>query len=315
MPQQHDVREDAEALHDGLGSLEQTTIETDDGREIAVWRSGHETPRAERRGTLLLTPGFCKRMYNLATLTQYLAFNGFEVYRYDPLDHLGPSTGELPDYTMSTGHYSMKTVLDWLHRERDVASVGMVATSLSARNAYRMVSERDDIDFLLTAVGVTDVKATLARVFGVDYGALTEAEQLPEVVMFEDKHPIRARRFWADGRESDWWAPEPTREELDSVSIPIVAFAARGDDWVLEEEVEAALNLEAHPERQLCKLAGSGHDLSRNPKVAQAVLLDLTGTAMSLAKGERGRHAVDREPTFTQITSQIIKERRLHGRA
>jgi len=300
------------ASSDELGRVDEDVIETGDGRRIVVWRTCAVT-RDARRGTILLAPGFCRRMYNLATLAQYLTFNGFEVYRYDPLNHLGPSSGVLYDFTMSSGYYGMNAVLSWLRGERDVDSLGIVATSLSARHAYRACGERHDIDYLLTAVGVTHLRATLQRVFGVDWAAC-ERELLAPTVVFEDKHVIHGPPFWEDAYAGDWWEGTTTQRELDSVDIPIVAFAARDDDWVQPHEVEAALGLSRHRERRLCELAGSGHNVSQNPAVAQAMLVSMTGEAMGLAAGFDRPLDVKSEPTFTQITEQIIKERRLSAR-
>ncbi|WP_181197772.1 hypothetical protein [Enhygromyxa salina] len=299
-------------------TTEESVLRLDDGRQIVIW---HSRPQSEAplRGTVLLAPGFCGRMYSLAATAAYLCANGFAVYRYDPLDHRGPSSGELADFTMSTGRFSMDQVLDWLARERGVESLGVIATSLSARIAYRVASERAKIRYLVTAVGVTDLRATLTRVFGVDHMASPPAE-LPPTVVFEDRHHIRTLGFATDAHERGWNPAATTRVELDRATLPIVAFIARDDDWVLEREVEEALDLANHPERRMCKLEGSGHNLAKNPRIAQAMLRELTGAVMALencTSGEVQRAALppsfpalEREPTFEMLTTQVIAERR-----
>lgn len=297
-------------------STEESVLRLEDGRQIVIW---HSRPQSEEpvRGTVLLAPGFCARMYSLAAMAAYLCANGFAVYRYDPLDHRGPSSGELADFTMTTGRYSMDQVLDWLARERGVESLGVIATSLSARIAYRVASERENVAYLVTAVGVTHLRATLERVFGVDHMA-SPPEQLPETVVFEERHHIRTLGFATDAHELGWNPAETTRAELDRASVPIVAFIARDDDWVLESEVEEALDLANHPERRMCKLEGSGHNLAKNPRIAQAMLRELTGAVMTLETGGEWLRAglppsfpaIEREPTFEMLTAQVIAERR-----
>lgn len=279
-----------------------------DGREIFIW---YNRPHGDEalRGTILLAPGFCRRMYNLSSMALYLVANGFEVYRYDPLNHLGPSTGELADFTMSSGQESMERVLDWLATEHGITSLGMVATSLSARIAYRLVGLRPALRYLVTAVGVTHLQDTLHRVFGVDHMA-QPVHELPPTVSFEDKYEITTYPFATDAHEHGWNHAATTRAELDRVHVPIAAFIARNDDWVLEREVEEALDLAHRPERQLYKLEGTGHNLGQNPRVAQAMLCEMTRSVMALAGGHEELPVLPREPSFEEITEHLIYERR-----
>jgi acyl transferase len=203
----------------------------------------------------------------------------------------------------------MERMLDWLATERNTTSMGVVATSLSARIAYRVISLRPALRYLVTAVGVTHLQDTLHRVFGVDHIA-RPIDELPPTVFFEDKYEITTRPFATDAHEHRWSAGATTRAELERVHVPIAAFVARNDDWVLEREVEEALDLAHRPERKMYKLEGSGHNLNHNPRIAQAMLCEMTRSVMALAGGHAELPTLAREPTFEEITEHLIYERR-----
>jgi len=280
-----------------------------DGRQITVWRSAN-LDRALRAAPILIAPGFGRRMSAFSPLAHYLALNGFEVIRYDPLDHVGSSSGDMVDFTMSTSLESMRIVADWMLNERGFDGIGIVATSLSARVAYRLVSTMKRIRFLVTAVGVTNLRSTLENAFGEDYCPWA-LDKLPKYVQFEKQHQIDTARFHQDCTEHDWWRLEGTVEELRDCPVPVVTFIGSEDTWVRESDVRAAFDGSRSGSRFIYTLAGSGHYLGHNAAIARQFFREITRASIMLNEGLSDLGEIEREPSFSALTQQSIHERRL----
>ncbi|MFB1479882.1 hypothetical protein [Corallococcus sp. RDP092CA] len=281
-------------------------------RRVMVWRTVN-IDRAMRSIPILIAPGFGRKMSAFGPLAMYLAYSGFEVFRYDPLDHVGLSSGGMEDFTMSKGLACMQQVIDWMREERGLSGVGVVATSLSARIAYRLVARSSDVRFLVTAVGVTNLQYTLKQVFGVDYSTYAP-EALPEFVTFEERHNVRAATFHADCVAHDWFAHATTVREVSSSATPIIAFIGSNDEWVREEDVRGAL-ASGNGLRRLYNLTGSGHDLGNNPQVARYLFKEVARAADMVTEGKPEMTELELEPQFNVISEHSIRERRLYQAA
>jgi acyl transferase len=145
-------------------AFEQHETRLGDGRRVAIWTVApaagpiHPLP-------IVVGAGFCRRMHHFAPVALYGAYNGFRVCRYDPVNHVGLSDGELWNFTLGDSCDSLRAAIDWTF-ERTGQRPAVVATSLTARMAYQVAAETDRVARVITAVGVVNVRATLARVFG-----------------------------------------------------------------------------------------------------------------------------------------------------
>ncbi len=255
---------------------------------------------------LVIASGFGRRMHHLGAIALYAAHNGFVTHRYDPLNHVGVSHGEMVDFTMTDGLESLRIAVEWASRRSAGSPVGVVATSLGARVAYRLASQSDRVAFVVTAVGVVNLRRTLEVVIGRDYSVVPQAE-MPEHVEVE-KHPIRASRFVEDAHGGGWYPLDTTVGELAKTAHPIVNFLAEEDTWVDASEVRDAFTRGNAGPRALYTLTRSKHDFARDPAVARTFLVRSTQAVMTLAGG-----AVSdvREPAFDALTEQAIFERRI----
>lgn len=270
------------------------------GRRVAVWRtSDGEVPG---RPVVVLAAGFARRMRHVGAVALYLARNGAVVYRYDPLDHVGLSDGEIRDYTLTSSLESMRAAVELAVERERATRVTLVAASLAGRVAYRLASLDPRIGAVVTLVGVVDVRHTLATVFGADYSTYPLAE-LPADVAFE-KQRIDPRPLWLDDRENGWASIEGTIEELRRASVPVTNFWAADDDWVRPQDVERAFEEGAGGPRRLFELPFGQHDLSGNPVAARVVMRALTEVVV-VVPGEQVQ-----DPSFEEIVALAVSERR-----
>ncbi len=280
-------------------AFEQHETRLADGRRIAIWTITptdgpcHPLP-------LVVGAGFARRMHHFAAVALYGAYNGFQVIRYDPVNHVGLSEGEMWDFTLSESHESLRAVIDWTF-ERTGQRPAVVATSLTARMAYQIAAETDRVSRVITAVGVVNVRATLAKVFGQDYST----EPVP-VAVFEGKK-ISGPRFLDDAHAKNWWSLASTTAFLQRVQQPVTTFIGTEDDWVDPADVNAAFSDHPAGPRRILSLERAPHDLSRDPAVARTFFLlmleELLGALDITSK------PID--PPFEALMEQSLVERRL----
>ncbi|EOX3089085.1 acyl transferase [Vibrio cholerae] len=279
-------------------------------QQIHVW----ETPPTlkfnsmpTRRNSILIASGFARRMDHFAGLARYLSANGFHVYRYDSLHHVGLSSGTIDQYTMSIGKQSLEIVMAWLHN-RGVTDIGVIAASLSARIAYASVNELD-LSFLITAVGVVNLRDTLEKALGFDYLSLP-IQALPNDLDFEG-HKLGAEVFVRDCFANHWDSFSSTVEQIRHLSIPFIAFTANGDDWVKQDEVIEMLSHIPRGQSKLYSLLGSSHYLGENLVVLRNFYQSVTKAAIALDSNSFDINIPFVEPTFEQLTIATVNERRM----
>ncbi|GEM77317.1 acyl transferase [Vibrio sagamiensis] len=282
-------------------------LHVDNGQEIHIWETLPKEKTPPRNSTVLIASGFARRMDHFAGLAEYLSENGFHVFRYDSLHHVGLSSGTIDEFTMTTGKKSLCTVYQWL-KHRGAPNIGLIAASLSARVAYEVVADLE-LSFLITAVGVVHLRDTLEKSLGFDYLSLP-INELPDDLDFEG-HKLGAETFVRDCFEQNWDTLDSTLQRVQNTSVPLIAFTANNDDWVKQEEVYEMLSNISSGNCKLYSLLGSSHDLGENLVVLRNFYQSVTKAAIAMDNGSL-EIAVDLvEPDFEQLTIATVNERRL----
>ena len=276
---------------------------TETGKRMTLWTLEPDGG-AQYELPIVVGSGFARRMDHLSAVAQYCAFNGFHVTRYDPVNHVGLSEGEMLDFTMSDSLRSLKAAVEWACEHTGRPQVAIVATSLTARVAFELAAQSDRVALVVTAVGVVNLKRTLFNVFGVDYEELVP-EEIPGWAVFEGKK-ITPESFARDAHDARWWMLEDCIEKLKMVRQPLVNFVGSADEWVDSAEVECAFREGANGPRKLYTLDRAPHDLSRDPAVARTFLL----RCIEELHGFQGTEVTISEPPFEVLSKQHLFERR-----
>lgn len=278
---------------------------TREGSRLSIWRT--VDPAVEQIASVVLVPGFGRRMRHMAAPALYLARNGFTVYRGDLTHHVGLSEETIWDFTLTRGLESVEALVNTALEREGVSEIGVAAASLSARFAIRLASEDERVSGVLGLVGVVDTQRTLSRVFGEDYSLRTE-ENFFEYAEFEKKR-IHGPPFWYDWHGAGWVGIEGTIEELGRINRPIANICGSDDDWVSLEEVQRAFEAAPAGPRHLVELPHAEHELSSNPVAAQTMLEELTRYALLLFGGASEAPSLC-TPDFDELAEQIVYERR-----
>jgi acyl transferase len=291
-------------MNSDLPTLRQHYTYLSDRRKVVLWSLRYDW--ANHRAPLLLGSGFGRRMDHFSSLALYLVNAGFVVFRYDSVDHDGLSDGQMENYTLSSGLVSLEAAIQWVCAQSGVNSIGVVVTSLSARVAYESIARTSGIAFLITIMGVVDVRRTLERVFGHDYTVLTPSA-LPDFVEFQ-RQRIQPGQFYSDYHEYGWGTAVETMDVLSTVIKPIVGFASEQDPWVDIATVREVF-ARGNGFRRLIEISDSGHQIGSNPSIARALFRRLTEIALELS-GDALKESWS-EPGFSQMAEEAIRERRI----
>ncbi|GEK12287.1 acyl transferase [Aliivibrio fischeri] len=282
-------------------------IELENGQSIRVWETPPKNSAHKKNSTIVIASGFARRMDHFAGLAEYLSSNGFHVIRYDSLHHVGLSSGQIDEFSMSIGKHSLLIVVGWL-RAKGIQNIGVIAASLSARIAYEVINDID-ASFIITAVGVVNLRDTLEKALKYDYLHLP-IEKLPDDLDFEG-HNLGAKVFVADCLKNEWDTLESTLCAIKGLKIPFIAFTANDDSWVKQSEVIELIDSIESNNCKLYSLIGSSHDLGENLVVLRNFYQSVTKAALALDDGLLDLDIDIIEPRFEDVTSITVKERRL----
>lgn len=283
-------------------------IKIDNDQYIRVWETIPKNQDDKRNNTIVIASGFARRMDHFAGLAEYLSTNGFHVIRYDSLNHVGLSSGEIDQFSMSVGKKSLLTVIDWLKSEHGIDQIGLIASSLSARIAYDIVADVN-LSFLITAVGVVNLRNTLEQALKYDYLKM-EIDEIPEDLNF-DGYNLGSKVFVTDCFENNWDTLDSTINKTKNLNFPFIAFVANDDSWVQQHEVEELMNNINSDKTKIYSLIGSSHDLGENLIVLRNFYQSITKAAIALDSNLLGLASEIVEPQFEALTIATVNERRL----
>lgn len=276
-----------------------------DYRQLVCWinrPSETETPE----NAVILTPGFGKRMHQHSALTQYFVANGIAVVRFDAVNHVGLSDGEIEDFTLSDGLISLEAATEVALRTLASTNLNLVATSLTARIALRRFSHDHTFSRLVVMSGVVDVRDTFIRVFGPEY-AHYETDKLPEFDVFEGQK-IRVPKLYQDGIENDWLTLSSSIREIERLDRPATWFVGTEDRWIDHGAIDQCSTANMRGKFKVINLENCGHDIGRNSAIARMMMRRIVEDCSSTcASGDRPA----KEPSHKAILEAALLERRI----
>lgn len=279
---------------------------TGQGRRVAIWRSAPDAPGPDAP-VIVMNAGFARRMRDVSSIALCLVGNGVIVYRFDSLDHIGLSDGDILNFTLSGVTDSWHAAIELARSTENRRTVRLIALSLSNLAAYRLAAEDADIDRILAISGVVNGVRTLKEVIGHDYSTVGY-DELPDRVSVLG-HEIDPRLLWLDHRETGCVSFDRTVGHLARISSAVANCVAVEDPWVDIDECHLGFARGAGGERLVIKLPYSGHDLGRNPVAVTTILQKMTKLAVaggSLRDAERLEVVM---PEFDEILDLRIAER------
>ena len=290
--------------------MDQVTLA--DGRTVAFW-TNRAKPERDAKVAVVVCSAFGRRMHQHSVLASYLQANGISVVRYDALNHVGMSSGDPLDYTLSDGLVSLEAALQAARDALPGYRLGIVATSLNARVALQAMAHDKEVAFLVAISGVVNVTFTVNAALGADYFVCDERD-LPETIEFEGQR-IRSIGFHRDYHQAKWGGIESTAELLRGLERRVVWYHGERDHWIAPEDIARCTEVAPDDAFLPIVLKGCGHDIGRNPAMARQVLKEVVCRSLELAGASGNARDDVREPEHAALMRAALDERRRQRRS
>jgi hypothetical protein len=285
---------------------ERLDTHTSQGRRVAIWRSVPDAPSPDAP-IIVLNAGFARRMRDVGSIALCLVRNGALVYRFDSVDHLGLSDGDILNFTFTGMTESLRAAIDLTRATENRRKVVLAALSLANLAAYQLAAEDSDIVRIMAISGVVNGLRTLKKVTGHDYSEV-RYEDLPERVAVLG-YQIDPRPLWTDHRKADCLSFDAAVGQLTRITAAVANCVAASDPWVDIDECEQAFTRGAGGDRMIIRLPYSGHDLGRNPVAITTILQRMTRLALGTGPLRYAESLPVELPRFDELLELRIAER------
>jgi SAM-dependent methyltransferase/esterase/lipase len=264
-----------------------------------------------RQPFIIIPPAHGETKRNSIMLGYYLAKNNFNVIRYDNTNHLGESDGEIYYTTLDMVKEDIMATLDYIQKQFGVNDIGIVVPSLTARVAFRVAKEDRRIKFLLSLMGVVNVRYTLNAVYQEDIIDMLlkgedENRESFNILGFESnrEYPLSAIR-------NNLHTLEGTIEDINSIKAPVVFIAAENDAWIDITDVKSIFQRASAYPRELFIVPMAMHQFYENPGIVKEVLCNVVSYTIKYMCNEKVSIQEIEEPDLRTVAYQnrIEKER------
>jgi pimeloyl-ACP methyl ester carboxylesterase len=264
-------------------------------------------PTERSRGAVVLAPGYERQIYHYAALSRVLIEHGYSTLRFDLRNHLGLSAGEVSDFNMTSVAEDIDCVMRFGAASFDVDRCALIAPSLAARGAVRVLSGEVAASLLLAIIPVVDVRFSLAQMMGEDLLPKWESGEVsdPERLVRLGRQEVKASAG-RDVLEGDWGGLDQPKVEAAAIDCPVFAVAAEHDEWVKSDDVPVVLEGESAFRRACMVVETSSHNIGQNFPVMRLILQ----IAVEQLNGVHGVDEAPRVPDFQQLAGVMVSERR-----
>lgn len=256
---------------------------------------------------VVLAPGYGESKRDYVPLAYYLAGNGFEVVRYDNVNHVGESDGVVTQFRLQDMEIDLETVLHHVATRWPGRPIGLVATSLAGRVALKVTGRSSRVKLLLLINGIMDVRHTLQAVHQEDLIGEHLAGVRKGVVNILGL-TIDADRWLAQAVEGQYADLATTQTDGARVGVPVVLFHAEHDAWVDPASIQAVEQAIGPQLRHSYVVPGALHRIQESPRKARAVYRQIAESCRQELWPNHDEAAVV-EPSHREISLQNRVER------
>lgn len=222
---------------------------------------------------VIISPGYAETKRDYISTSYYLANNNFTVLRYDCLDHLGESDGEIINFTLLDMEFSILAAMDYVQNEFGVKEIGIVASSLSGRTAFKIAASDKRIKYIVALTSVVDLRDTISLVYKEDLiGEYKDGKRWGAIDMmgFELKDD-----FLKESINNKYDDLNSTIEDINKIDAPICYLVAEDDAWISYDDMEEVYRHTKNRISRLVKIPGALHQIQENPKLAQQAIMKI----------------------------------------
>jgi SAM-dependent methyltransferase/esterase/lipase len=286
---------------------ELVTFYNDHGKRLVGFHDYPISLTAPDKKWVIVLPGYGETKTDVLTQSYFLARNGFQTLRFDYSDHVGESEGDIAFTTLERMKGDIVAAIDYVYRRDQVDSVGAVARSLAVRALIRAARDDDRLAFLVSLMGVVDLRKTLLAIYQEDY-VESVMNGLCVGVMDVLGFQVDADNFLRSAIENSYEDLKTTIEDVRRIRAPIAFFAAEKDVWVELQDVRQIVYAVSGKRRDFQILNGALHELHENPRLAHKVLKEVVRYCQYYSLKNSDVSAI-KKPSSKELGPRIRKEK------
>lgn len=190
----------------------------------------------EARGTVLIVPPFGRSAKDMFFFAFYLWRQGFNVVRFDARHHVGASTGEIADFTLS----SLEEDLGYVCRHLQQCGLDMpilLGISLSTPVVLKYVAQVHPAAAVVSIVGAFDVKHAIESATGASVAPYRNRAKDRAEFQTILGYQVRAQPFVDDMDDGGFGSLDLMLDYIRSAPCQVHMIMASDDDWVTPESV------------------------------------------------------------------------------
>ncbi len=253
-------------------------------------RKGHlivgcrdHSPGGDNNPYIIVPPAYGETKKDYVSLSYYLVMNGFSVIRYDNTFHLGASEGNMSDADLVHIQSDLLATIDYVADQFRRDQVGIVATSLAARVAFKVAASDSRVILLVSLVGVSNLQDTLRSIYREDIiEEYIQGKRWGNIDIFG--HEIKDS-FIGNAIRHGFHNLDTTIQDIQNVKAPIIFFYATGDIWISSKDTQTLYSASKHPKSELRVIPGAMHQLQENPRLAKRVICETVLKCANLLGG------------------------------
>ncbi len=292
-----------EKILEEIKNIDSTKIEIvcRDGRRIRAYLDKKRD--ADKQAPLIvISHGYGETKRDYISTSYYLASNGFTVLRYDCLNHLGESDGDIINFTLNDMETSLLTVIKYAKANLGIAGCGVIALSLSSRVAFKVASKEKFVEYIIALTSVINLRDTLMSLYREDlFGKYKDGAVWGtlDILGFEVKDD-----FLKGAINEKYEDLDSTIADIAKVSVPVCYLVAGDDAWIKYDEVEKAYKNTPNRNSKFITIPGALHQIQENPKLAQATILKMVACCKGYVRSGGRREEPLHKPSIHSIVVQ-----------
>lgn len=231
---------------------------------------------------IIISHGYGETKRDYISTSYYLASNDFTVLRYDCLNHLGESDGDIINFVLTDMEFSLRNAISYADHQLKANDIGVISSSLSSKTVFRVAAKSNKIKYIVALTSVVDLSSTLTMLYkedliseyrnGMRWGVL-------DILGFELKDD-----FLKDVLDNNYTDLTSTLCDVRETNAPICYLAAGDDAWIKYEDVKLTYENTKNKESVLISIPGALHQIQENPKLAKEAILRIVEFCSNYSK-------------------------------
>ena len=278
----------------------------------------HDRPKiltADDAPIVILAPGYGESKRDYVPLAYYLAGNGFHVVRYDNVNHVGESDGDVTQFRLEDMELDLVAVLNYVADAWPGRPIGLVATSLAGRVALKVSGDTAHLKLLVLINGIMDVRHTLQAVHQEDLIGEHMAGIRKGIINILGL-TIDADRWLSHAVQGGYADLSSTLRDAECLRTPLVLFHAEQDAWVDPASIQTVVTAAGPYLRHSYIVPAALHRLQESPRKARMVYRQIAKSCWEELWSDRAlAEPIDPSHREIGIQNRVERERSKNRRS